>query len=74
MVSNESKKSRSGVGTVWKTLCAINQEFRLYPEGHGKPAIKTVFQKSNMIRYEVYKDHSGNIGECFDEAGLEAGK
>lgn len=32
-----------------------------YPEGSEKPDIKQLLQESNMIRFEAYKDHVGNM-------------
>lgn len=73
MVRNDSEKSSRRGGRVWRTRCTINKEFRLHPEGSEKPDIKQLLQESNMIRFEAYKDHIGNMEDALMEQAWRQG-
>lgn len=54
-------------------MCTVNEEFRLYAEGFGKPDIKRLLQESSMIKFEVYKDHDGRKEDALKEQAWRQG-
>lgn len=51
----------------------LKKKFRLYPEGFGKSDIKQLLEESNMIKFEVYRDHNGDMEDALMEQAWRQG-